>query len=363
LSVCSRRRVKSSAGWASQPKARARSFVGAGVEVAGGDDLGDAVHGGVDCGGVAGFEAGDEGAQAVLVGAAQAEVAAAAFGLAAFVVQGGVGFDDLGLGDGQDPAGGFGGDQPGDRGVHHADLVAGQVARQLRDTAGEPGLALAAAADRPGQGQTVLEVQDVGDRVRRRGDPGGAGQGDLAEAEVRDAGGAITAELPEHVADPAGDVAVGTFGGVGGVHGRPGGKDLEGVDLREPGGALGLGRGGEEAGRVEVVEVDGHESILEKATDSLTCADGVVENCSRTRVRCRPEWIRQAEVRLQAVALQRAGSRTAAARRSTHVPRMCSAGCSLYAGRHGAPGHSTEPPTCERSPGERRGGCAWRPCD
>ena len=124
----------------------------------------------------------------------------------------------------------------------------------------------------------MLQVEHVGECVTRGHHAGAAGQGDLAEAEVRDAGGAITAELAQDVADSAGDVPVGAVGGVGGVHGRPGGKDLEGVDLREPGGALGLGRGGEEASRVEVGEVAGQESILEKTTDSLTCVDGSVDD-------------------------------------------------------------------------------------
>ena len=153
-------------GGAGEPAERdGAELVGAGVGVAGRDDLADAVHDGVHGGRVAGFESGDEGAQAVLIGAAEADVAAPAFGFAPLVVQLGVGLDDLGLGDREDPAGGLGGDHPGDRGVDDVDLVERQVAGELGDAAGEPHLALAAPGHCPGQGEPVFEVEDVGEHV------------------------------------------------------------------------------------------------------------------------------------------------------------------------------------------------------
>ena len=61
------------------------------------------------------------------------------------------------------------------------------------------------------------------------------------------------------------------LGRVGGMDRGPGGEHLELAHLREPGGPLGLGRGGQEAGRVEVEE--GRWSwgrTLAVATDSQT---------------------------------------------------------------------------------------------
>ena len=174
-----------------------------------GDDLGDAVDDRVDRDGVAGLEAGDEGAQAELVGAAEADVAAAALGIAALLVQLGVGLDDLGLGDLEHAARRLGGDHPRHRAVDQPDLVAGEVARQLGDAPGHPHLALPAPAHRPRQRQPVLEVEHVGQRVRRGRHPGAAGEGDLAEAEVLHTGRALPAELAQHVAHPARDVTVG----------------------------------------------------------------------------------------------------------------------------------------------------------
>ncbi|MET0523747.1 MAG: hypothetical protein ABWZ91_03035, partial [Nocardioides sp.] len=57
-------------GGAGQPgEGEGAQLVGAGLGVARRDDLPDAVHDRIDRGGVTGLEAGDEGAQAVLVGA------------------------------------------------------------------------------------------------------------------------------------------------------------------------------------------------------------------------------------------------------------------------------------------------------
>ena len=191
-------------GGAGEPsEGEGAELVGAGVGVAGREDLADPVHDGVHGDRVAGFESGDEGAQSVLVRAAEADVAAPALRFAPFVVQLGVGLDDLGLGDCEDAPGRLGGDHPGDGGVDDGDLVDFQVTGQLRDAAGDPRLALAASSHGPGQRQPVLQVENVGERVTRGHHPGAAGQRDLAQAEVLNPWGAVAADLDQHVADPA----------------------------------------------------------------------------------------------------------------------------------------------------------------
>ena len=240
------------------PEGEGTELVGAGVRVEGLDDLPDAVDDGVDGDRVAGLEARDEDAQAVLVGAAETDVAPAPLGLAPLLVQFGVGLDDLRLGDLEDPTDGFGGDESGDCAVDDVDPVGGQVARELRHPTRDPDLAFATTADRPGEREPVLEVEDVGEHVAGRGHTGTAGERDLAEAEVLDAGRALAAHLPQHVADAASDVAVGSISGVGRMHRGPGGEQLELGHLREPRSPLGLGRGGQQAGRVEVEKGAGH---------------------------------------------------------------------------------------------------------
>ena len=235
-------------GGAGEPsEGEGAELVGAGVGVAGREDLADPVHDGVHGDRVAGFEAGDEGAQSVLVRAAEADVAAPALRFAPFVVQLGVGLDDLGLGDCEDAPGRLGGDHPGHRGVDDADLVDWQVAGKLRDAASDPDLALAASGHGPGQRQPVLQVEDVGERVAGGHHSGAAGQRDLAQAEVLHARRAVAADLDQHVADAAGDVAVGALGRVARVDAPPTGQHLEVVDLGVPAGPHGLGRPGQEA--------------------------------------------------------------------------------------------------------------------
>ena len=172
-------------GGAGQPAERDRpELVGGGVGVAGREDFGDPGHGGLDPDRVAGLDPGDQGPQPVLVGARGGHVAASAFGLDPLVVQGGVGLDDLRLGDREHPATGLGGRSPAP--------PPGPPARPGRragaGTASRPGgrleLGLPGAAGRPGRRQPVDQVQGVGGRVHRRGHPGAAGQRDLTQTEV-----------------------------------------------------------------------------------------------------------------------------------------------------------------------------------
>ena len=242
------------------PERECAELVGAGVGVTGRDDLADAVHDRVDGDRVAGFESGDEGAQSVLIGPAEPEVAPSALCLAPLVVQLGVGLDDLRFGDGEDASGCFGRDHPGDRGVHDVDRVGVQVAGEPGDAPSHPHLALTAAGHGPGQREPVLEVEDVGEHVAGGGDAGTAGQRDLAETEVLHPWRALPTHLPQHVADTSRDMAVGALGRVGGVDRRPCREQLEPMHLGEPGRSLGLGRGGQEAFRVEVDEVGVHAS-------------------------------------------------------------------------------------------------------
>ena len=234
------------------PEGEGAELVGAGVGVAGGQDLPDPVHDRVHRDGVAGLEAGDEGAEAVLVGAAEADVPAAAFGLAPLFVEVGVGLDDLGFGDLEHPSDAFGGDEPGHGGVDDVDPVGGQVAGELRDPAGDPDLALPAPGDGPGEREAVLEVEDVGEHVAGRGHAGAAGEGDLAEAEVLHAGRALAADLPQDVPEAPLNVSVGSLGRVGRVDRGPGGEQFQPMHFSEPGSSLGLGRGGQDGLRVEV---------------------------------------------------------------------------------------------------------------
>ena len=137
-----------------------------------GEDLGDAVDHGVDPGGVAGGDAGDDVAVAELVGAGEADVALVAGPFAFGAVGLGVGLDDLGSGDLEDGRGCVPADGLRDGAVHAADLLGEQGAGQHGDLAGHPRLAVAGLDDRPGERQSVDEVEPVGDQCPRRGGMG-----------------------------------------------------------------------------------------------------------------------------------------------------------------------------------------------
>jgi hypothetical protein len=95
-------------------------LVGSGVGVARSQDLGDPSDSGLHPHRVAGLDAGDHRAEAVLVGPARGDVAAAELGLDLLLVPRGVGLDDLGLGDGEHPSTRLTRDDPRDRPVDHA---------------------------------------------------------------------------------------------------------------------------------------------------------------------------------------------------------------------------------------------------
>ena len=142
--------------------------------------------------------------------------------------------------------------------VDDAHPVGGQVPRQLGDPSGDVDLGLAGTHDRPGPGESVLEVEHVGQGVAGGRDPGAPGQRDLAEAEVLDARGALTAGVDQHVAQPACGRAVRTLGRVGRVDRRPLRQDLEVAHLGQPTLPHHATRLGQEARLVEVGEGVGH---------------------------------------------------------------------------------------------------------
>ena len=91
------------------------------------DDLGDAHKGRLHPDRVARRDARDDGAEAELVGATHADIATGPLGLDSLVVELGVGLDDLRLGDSKHATAGLVRDDPGDRRVHDAHLLDGQV--------------------------------------------------------------------------------------------------------------------------------------------------------------------------------------------------------------------------------------------
>jgi hypothetical protein len=110
-------------GAGEQAEGQGVQLVAGQVRVLGGEQVGCPGEGGVDPDGVAGVDLGDDHPQAVLVGAGQGDVAAAGGGGDLLGVRGGVGLDDLGLRELEDPAGGLGADRLGDRGVDQGNLV------------------------------------------------------------------------------------------------------------------------------------------------------------------------------------------------------------------------------------------------
>jgi hypothetical protein len=154
-------------------------------------------------------------------------------------------------GDGDHAPTGLVGDDPGDGGVDDPDSRCRQVSRQLGHASGKEHLRLAAADHRPGQRQPVLQVEHVGQRVGRGGDTRAAGEGDLAEAEVLHARCALPAALDQRVSESTRAHTIGIIGGVGGVHRRPLGKDIEVADFSQPTVRNSGRRAGPQTGRVD----------------------------------------------------------------------------------------------------------------
>ena len=251
-----------------EPERDRPQLVGAGVRVARRDDVGHPLHGRADPDGVTGLDPRDHRAQAELVGAAEADVAPGALGLGALVVESGIRLDDRGLGNREDPSAGLVGDDARHGGVHDADAVGGEVARQPRHAARDEHLGIAGAQHRPGPGEPVLEVEHVGQSVARRGHTGAAGERDLAEAEVLHAGRALAAEADQHVAESARMRAVGSLGRVGRVHRRPLRQDLEVTDLGQSTLPHRTARGGQQGRRLEAGRMSIMCSIIKDATDN-----------------------------------------------------------------------------------------------
>ena len=237
-----------------EPEGDRAQLVVARVRVERREDLGDALHGRVDPDRIPGLDPRDDRTEAELVGAAEADVASGALGLGALVVEVGVGLDDLGLGDGEDPTARLVGDDPRDGRVDDPDPVEGQVTGQPRDAASDVDLGLAGAQHRPRPGESVLQVQHVGEGIARRGHPGAAGQCDLPEAEVLDAGRAVATGVDQHVAETSCMTTLRPLGRVCRVHCRPLRQDLEVADLGQSALPHRTTRRGQEGRCVEVGE-------------------------------------------------------------------------------------------------------------
>ncbi|GAB3773067.1 hypothetical protein GCM10028867_07210 [Nocardioides pacificus] len=187
-------------GGASQPAERlGAEQVAASVGVAGGEDVGDAVHGGVDPGGVAGGDPGDHVAQAGGVGAGQGHVAPCLFGRDPFGVRGGVGLDDLGRADRQHPRGRLGGHTGRDRGIDQTHDRVRELAGQGRDLAHQPLLHGPGGEPGPGQRQAVAQVEDVGGDLARRQRVALAGYRELTQGELTHPRGALAPDLDQPV--------------------------------------------------------------------------------------------------------------------------------------------------------------------
>ncbi len=221
--------------------------------------MGDLVEGGVDPGAVSGVDARVQGAGAVGVGVADGDHPVAALCFEAAVVGGGVGLDDLGLGQGEDPGGCLGGGGVGDRGVDEADLVGLEASGQGGDLAGEPDLDLPVAHEGPGGGEAVAQVEGVGEGGAGREGVAVAGDGELGQAELADQGGAVSAELDEAVTAAPAPGCVGVVAGVLGVEVGPGQGQLEVLDLCGSPGDERCFCSREDPGGVEVVDRDQRE--------------------------------------------------------------------------------------------------------
>ena len=209
-------------------------LVAVGLRVTRREYLGHPRHRGLDPDRVAGHHPRDHGPQPGLVRAAEPDETTPPLRLHPFCVQAGSSADDRGLGHLEHTARGLAADGPGQCGVDEVHAVGGQVARLLGDAPSDPHLGLARHAARPGGRQTVLEVEHVRDRVRRRHHPGAPRQRDLAEAEVLNRGRTLAAETHQHVADPLRPDAVRPGNRIVGMDRCPLRQHAEVAHLRQP---------------------------------------------------------------------------------------------------------------------------------
>ena len=246
-------------GGAREPaEGQGAELVGAGPGMPRRDDLAHPVDDRVDGGSVAGLEAGDQGAQAELIGAAQADVAPAPLRLAPLLVERGVGLDDLGLRDLEDPTDRLGRDHAGDRRVDDADPVESQVAeslamRRATHTSQSPRRVTAQV-----RGRRCSRSRTSASKLAVAVTPAPRAKAISPRQKSCTPGVPSPPTCLQHVADASRDVTVRRLGRVAGVQRSPGREEVQLVHLGDPRGPLRLGRGGQQAGRVEVEEVGGH---------------------------------------------------------------------------------------------------------
>ena len=249
-------------GGAGQPPERDRpDLVRGGVGVTRGEDLGDPGHGGLDPDRVPGLDAGDHGAQPVLVGPRRGHVTPAAFGLDPLLVQGRVGLDDLGLRHRQHPAGGLPADDPRHRPVHDADPVGRQVPGQLRHPPRHIDIGLAGRRRPPRSAGGGGSGPGCRRSRCRSPPPRSAGQRDLTQAQLLHRG------VPS---PPSWTSRSQLLGGLRGVHRGPLRQHLQVADLGPSTSPHRVRRGSQQATRVEVGQVVVHETNAAAVPTSST---------------------------------------------------------------------------------------------
>jgi len=147
-------------------------------------------------------------------------------------VAGGIGLDDLCLGDLEHARWCLARDGLGHGSVNHPHGILGQVAGHHRDLPGHPRFRGQVEDLGPHRGEPVLQVEHVGgDRAGGQG-VHAAGDAELDEGEVLHTGGAVAAEDVEPVA--TGHARAGLVAGIGGVQSGPVGDELEVFGLDHP---------------------------------------------------------------------------------------------------------------------------------
>ncbi|UMG92427.1 hypothetical protein [Nocardioides sp. TF02-7] len=166
------------------------------------------------------------------------------------VVQVGVGLDDLGLRDPQQPARGLVAGV-GDGLIDQPDVVLGEFAGKAGDLAGQPALDLQRLHRGPQQREAVAQVEAVRGVVLRGHHAGRAGDGELGEAQLRDRRRTFPAELEQPVSTPGHRHRTGEGLRVGGVQVAPVQHPLHRADLHRTGQADVVLHTGQRGRRVE----------------------------------------------------------------------------------------------------------------